>query len=164
MFAAGDARVDFNADFGVGGEGEVIAGEAEEIFDLMGSEIGGCTTAPVELDYRAIFGNAAADAGDFPLQDFEVGGRDALVFLDDDVAGAEKAEALAEWNVHVERDRGFGAVGFFVDFFEVGWAEGVVPDGGCGIAGVAGAGAVVARKEFFADAKLVAHALKTWIC
>ena len=37
MFAAGDAGVDFDADFGVGGEGEVILGEAEEIFDLRGS-------------------------------------------------------------------------------------------------------------------------------
>lgn len=67
MFAAGDAGVDFNADFGVGGEGKVILGEAEEIFDLGRSEIGGRAAAPMKLDYRAIFGDVLADAGDFAL-------------------------------------------------------------------------------------------------
>ena len=37
MLAAGDAGVDFDADFGVRGEGEVVVREAEEIFDLRGS-------------------------------------------------------------------------------------------------------------------------------
>src|SRR5580704_2753519 len=164
MFAAGDARVNFDADFSVGGEGEVIACEAEEVFDLWRSQVGGSATAPVELDYGAIFGDAAADAGDFALQDFEVGGRDALVFLDDDVAGAEEAEALAEGDVHVERDGGFGCLGLLMDFFQVGRAEGVVPDGGGGVTGGAGAGAVVAGEEFFADAKFFAHVLEGWIC
>src|SRR5580692_9400079 len=164
MFAAGDARVNFDADFSVGGEGEVIACEAEEVFDLWRSQVGGSATAPVELDYGAIFGDAAADAGDFALQDFEVGGRDAFVFLDDDIAGTEEAEAFAEGDVHVEGDGGFGAIGFFVNFFQVGGAEGVVPDGGGGVAGVAGAGAVVAGEEFFANAKVFAHGLQGWIC
>ena len=37
MFAAGDAWVDFDADFGVGRKIEMIMGETEEIFDLWGS-------------------------------------------------------------------------------------------------------------------------------
>src|SRR5580700_9217615 len=42
---------------------------------------------------------------DFALQGFEVGDRDALVFLNRNITSAEKAEALAEGNVHVERNR-----------------------------------------------------------
>ena len=67
VLAAGDARVDFDADFGVGGEGEVIAGEAEEIFDLRGRQIGGRAAAPVELHDRAGAGDEAADVLDFAL-------------------------------------------------------------------------------------------------
>lgn len=163
MLAAGDARVDFDADFGVGGKCEVILGEAEEVFDLCGSEIGGSAAAPVELDYRAIFGNTVADAGDFALQDFQVGRGDAFVFLDDYVAGAEEAEALAEGDVHVEGDWGFGCVGLGMDFFQVGGAEGVIPDGGGGVAGVARAGAIVAGEEFFAYAEFFAQGLVGWI-
>ena len=54
MLAAGDARIDFDADFGVGREGEALAGEAEEIFHLRGREIGGRAAAPVELHDGAI--------------------------------------------------------------------------------------------------------------
>lgn len=118
----------------------------------------------MELHDGAVIGNAVAYVLDFALKDFQVRRRDALVFLDDDVAGAEEAEALAEGNVHVEGDGGFGAVGFFVNFFKVGWAEGVVPDGRGGVAGVTRAGTVVACEKLFADAKLFAHALQSWIC
>lgn len=144
MLSAGDAGVDFDADFSVGREGEVVVCEAEEIFDLRRSEIGGSAAAPVELDDWAIFGDGPADAGDFPFKDFQIRERDALVFLDDYVAGAEEAETFAEGDVHVEREGGFGGVRLLVDFFEVGGAEGVVPDGGGGVAGVARAGTVVA--------------------
>ena len=163
MFAAGDARVDFDADFGVGGESEVILGEAEEIFDLRGSEIGGSAAAPVELDYRAIFGDMVLRCSISRFRISRYGGATRFVFLDDDVAGAEEAEAFAERNVHVEGDGGFGGVGLGVDFFEVGGAEGVVPDGGGGIAGVAGAGAVVAGEEGFAYAEFFAHGFESGI-
>src|SRR4029077_6512435 len=163
MFAARNAGIDFDADLRVGSESEVFAGEAEEIFDLRGSEIRGCTAAPVKLHDRAITGNAVADASHFAFQDFEVRWRDAFIFLDDDVAGAEEAQAFAKRNVHVERDGRFSALGFFVDFFEVGGAEGIVPDRRGGIAGVAGAGAIVACEELFAGVKLLAHALQAWI-
>ncbi len=163
MFASGDARVDFDADFGVGSESEVLAGETEEVFDLRGRQISGRAAAPMELHDGAIAGDAAADASHFAFQDFQVRRSDALVFLDDDVAGAEKAQAFAERNVHVERDGRFSALGFFVDFFEVGGAEGIVPDRRGGIAGVARAGTVVAGEKFLADAKLFAHALQAWI-
>jgi len=161
MLAAGDAGIDFDADFSVGRESEMFAREAVQIFDLRRSEIGGSAAAPVELDDRAIFGDATADALRFALEDFEVRRCDALVFLDDDVACAEKAKALAKGKVHVEGDRGFGGICLFVDFFEVGGAEGVVPNRRGGVAGVAWAGAIVTGEEFFADAKLIAHVLES---
>src|ERR1700680_1917781 len=164
VFARRDTRIDFDADFGVGREREVIPGEAEKVFDLRRSQIGGSAAAPVELHHGAVAGNAAADMFDLSLQYVQIWGRDALVFLDDDVAGAEEAETLAKRDVHVERDGGFGALGLFVDFFEVGRAEGVVPNGRGGVAGVTRAGTVIAREKLFADAKLFAHALQTWIC
>ena len=49
VLRAGDARIDFDADFGVGGEGESLGGEAEEIFHLRGRQIGWRAAAPVKL-------------------------------------------------------------------------------------------------------------------
>jgi hypothetical protein len=108
------------------------------------------------LDYRAVAGDVAAYVLEFAFQDVEVGGRDGFVFLDDDVAGAEEAEAFAEGDMHVEGDWGFGLVGFGVDSFEVVGAEGVVPDWGGGVAGVAGAWAVVAGEKGVAYAQFLA--------
>ncbi len=73
MIAAGDARIDFDADFGVGRESEVLAREAEEVFDLRGSEIGGSAAAPVELHDGTIPRDAAADVLDLALQYVQVG-------------------------------------------------------------------------------------------
>ena len=54
MLHAGDARIDFDADFGVGSEGKALGREAEEIFHLRRREVGGRAAAPVELhDGRA---------------------------------------------------------------------------------------------------------------
>lgn len=163
MIERGDARIDFDADFGVGRKSEMLASEAEEIFDLRGREIRGSAAAPMELGDRALASNGAADAPGFALQDIEIGRGDALVFLDDDVAGAEEAEALAKGNVHVKRDGRFGAIGLLVDLFEIIWTEGIVPDGRGRVARVARTGAVVASEKLFADAKLIAHVFERWV-
>jgi hypothetical protein len=68
------------------------------------------------LDYWAILGHVLADVLDFAFENVKVGWGDGFIFLDDDVAGAEEAEAFAEGDVHVEGDWGLGGVGFFVDF------------------------------------------------
>ena len=81
--------------------------------------------------------------------------RDAVIFCDDHVAGAEQAKAFAEGQVHVERDGRARGFGLGVDVFEVVGAEGVLPDGRGGIAGVARARAIVAGEEFFGDAELL---------
>src|SRR5260370_30532268 len=97
----------------------------------------------MELDYRAILRDAAADALHLLFQHVKIRWRDALVFLNDDVAGAKKAKALAEGNVHVEGNRSAGPLGFFVYSFEIARAESVVPDWRGGIAGIAGPRTIV---------------------
>ncbi len=67
VLAARDTGVDFDANFGVAREIEMITRETEEVFDLWGSQIGGSAASPMELHDRAIPGNAAAYVLDFPL-------------------------------------------------------------------------------------------------
>src|SRR5579859_6803315 len=55
MFAAGDAGIDFDADFSVGSESEMFASEAEEVFDLRGRQVSGSAAAPMELGHGAFF-------------------------------------------------------------------------------------------------------------
>lgn len=85
-----------------------------------------------------------------------------MILLDDDVAGAEKAEAFAEGKMHVKRDGSFGSIGFGVDFFEIIGTERIVPNGRGGIAGVTRAGTVVARKKVFGDAEFFARLVERW--
>src|SRR5882672_9040390 len=84
MLAGSYAGIDFDADFTVGIEMEMLFREGEEILDLLGREVGGCAAAPVELDDRTIFRNAAADALHFLLEHVKIGWGDTFVFLDDD--------------------------------------------------------------------------------
>src|SRR5690348_6169583 len=159
--AGGDTRIDFDADFGVGRERKMSASKREKVFDLRRRKIGGSAAAPVELDNGTRARHAASNASNFFFQGVKVGRRGFMILLDDDVAGAEEAQAFAEGNVHVERNGRAGAIGLLVEFFEVRRAEGIVPDGSGGVTGVARAGTVVASEELFADAKLFAHLLKT---
>src|ERR1700719_5303061 len=103
--ARSDARVDFNADFRVGGKRKARAHGAEQVFDLLGGEIRWSSAAPMKLHDFTIFRNAAADPLHFLFQDAEVRRRDALVLLNDHAAGAEQAQTLAKWDVHVQRYR-----------------------------------------------------------
>jgi len=107
---------------------------------------------------------AAADALHFLLENVEIRRGDAFIFLNDDVAGAEKAEAFAERDVHVERNWSAGMLGLLMDAFEIGWAKGVVPDRGGGITGITRAGAIVLSEEIFADMKLAAHLVEAGMC
>src|SRR6266581_4740806 len=108
-------------------EMEVLFRKCEKIFDLFGGQVGWRAAAPMELDHGAISRDAAADALHLLLQHVKIRRRDALVFLNDDVAGAKEAEAFAEGNVHVERDRRPGLLSLLVHPFEIGGAESVVP-------------------------------------
>src|SRR5882762_9324446 len=164
MRERGYSGVDLDADFTVGIELKMFLCEREEILDLLGREVGGCAAAPMELDYGAILRDATADALHFLLEHVKIGWGDTFVFLDDDVARAEEAEAFAEGNVHVEGDGGAGGFGLGVNFFEIGRAEAVVPNGGRGIAGVTRAGAIVLGEKFLANMKLASHLVQTWMC
>src|SRR5580704_7026545 len=50
---AGDARIDFDAYFGVRSKRKSFGREPEEVLHLRGREIGGRAAAPVELHHRA---------------------------------------------------------------------------------------------------------------
>src|SRR5216684_2555256 len=164
MRAGSYAGVDFDANLAVEIEVEMFLCEGEEILDLHGCQIGGSAAAPVELDYGAIPGDAAADAFHFLFQDVKIRRSDTFVFLNNDVAGAEEAEAFAEGNMHVERNGSFGALGFIVHAFEISGAECIVPDRSRGIAGVTRPGAIVFCKKVLADTELAAHLLQAWMC
>ena len=160
MCTGGHARVNFDANLAFGVEMEMLFGEREQILDLLGRQIGWRAAAPVELHDGTSLGDAAADALHLLLQDVKIGRRDAFVFLNDDVAGAKEAQALAERDVHIERDGRPDTLGFFVHTFEIGGPESVVPNGRGGIAGVARAGTIVLCEEIFADMKLAAHLIE----
>src|SRR5260370_21666728 len=151
MLPGGDSRIDFDADCAVGGEVEVVPREAEQILDLFGRQVSGCAAAPVELYDRAIFGDAAADAFRFALEDIKIRRRHAFVLLDDDVAGTKEAEAFTERNVHVKRDRRVGALGRFMHSFEIRRPPGGVSRSGPGIARKTRAKATGPPKEILAD-------------
>src|SRR5216683_3008512 len=164
MRAGSYTGVDLDANLAVEIEVEMFLCEGEEILDLLGCQVGRSAAAPVELDYGAILGDAAADAFHFLFQDVKIRRGDTLVFLNDDVARAKKTEAFAEGNVHVERDGCAGALGFIVHAFEISGAEGIVPDRGRGIAGITWPGAIVFCKKVLADTELAAHLLQAWMC
>ena len=90
-------------------------GEAEEIFHLRGRQVGGRAAAPVKLHHGRARETSSADVLDFALERCEIGRRDAVILGDDHVAGAKKAQALAEGQVHVERDRRARRIGLRVD-------------------------------------------------
>src|SRR5258708_11916753 len=135
MRAGSYAGVDLDANLAVEIEVEMFLCGGEEILDLLGCQVGRSAAAPVELDYGAILGDAAADAFHFLFQDVKIRRGDAFVFLDDDVAGAKKTEAFAKGNVHVERNGCAGARGFIVHTLEVSAPVGIVPDRRRGIDG-----------------------------
>ena len=155
MLLRGDARIDFDADFGVGSEGEALGGVAEKVFHLRGSQIGGRAAAPVKLRDAALARDVPRDVVDFSLQRGEVRRRDAVILGDDHVAGAEQAQAFAEGKMHVERDGRFRGVGLREELVEIVGADVVLPDRSGRVAGVARPGTIVAGEEFLGDAKAV---------
>src|SRR5712692_4566662 len=162
MRAGSYSGVDLNANLAVEIEVEMFLCEGEEILDLLGCQVGRSAAAPVELDYGAILGDAAADTFHFLFQDVKIRRGDTFVFLNDDVASAEETEAFAEGNVHVEGNGCAGMLGFIVHALEISGAECVVPDRRRGIASVTRPGTIVFREKFFADMELAAHLLQTW--
>jgi hypothetical protein len=158
--AGGDARIDLNADFGVVAEGEALARVREKLFDLRRRQISRSAATPMELRDGTRARDAVGHTINLFFQCGEVRWRNAFVFLDDDVAGAEEAETLAKGKMHVERDGRGIALSLFDGGFEIGGAESVDPDRSGGIAGVARAGAIVTIDELFGDGEFLLHLAK----
>src|SRR6267154_1180659 len=104
MRAGRYAGVDLDANLAVEIEVEMFLCEGEEVLDLLGCQVGRSAAAPVELEYGAILGDAAADPFHFLFPDVTITSGHTFVFLHAAVAGAKKTEAFAKGNVHVERN------------------------------------------------------------
>src|SRR5947207_10534630 len=144
MRAIRNTGVDFDAQFCVWRKRKSLARKRKQIFNLLGSEIRRRSAAPMKLHNRSRTRNAEADSINFLFQNIEIRRRNFFIFLNDYVARAKQAQALAEGNVHVEGNWCARSVSFGVNFLEIVDAEGVVPDGCGGIASVARSGAIVA--------------------
>src|SRR5437588_2872496 len=164
MLARGHARVDLDANFTVGVKMEMLFRECEQIRDLFGCQVRWCAAAPMELDDGAILRDAAADAFHLPLQHLKIRRCHTLVFLNDHIARAKKAQAFTEGNMHVERNRCPGTLSLFMHLFEIGWTESVVPDRRGGVACVAWPRTIVLGQKFLADVELTAHLFEAWMC
>src|SRR5437879_5469682 len=101
VVARSNAGIDFNSDFRIRGKGESRADRSKQVFNLVRREICWSAAAPMKLDDFALFRNAATDPLHLLLQHSEIRRRHALILLNNHVAGAKQAQALAEWNVHV---------------------------------------------------------------
>src|SRR5579864_2889954 len=163
MLGAGDARIDFNADFRIGGKRKFLRGETEEIFHLRRRQVGGGAATPMKLGDATRTGDSLAEVLDFALQSSEIRRRDTVVFGDDHIAGAKKAQAFAKREVHVKRDRSARGFSLFVSTVEVVEAEIVAPDGRGRITGVARSRPVIEREKFWGNAKLFAFELEIQI-
>src|SRR5260370_28176316 len=91
MLAGGYAGVNLDANLTVRIKMEALFRKCEKVLDLFGGQIGRGAAAPMELDHGTILRDAAADALHLLLQHVKIRRRDALVFLNDDVAGTKEA-------------------------------------------------------------------------
>ncbi len=147
LSAAGDARVHFDANFGIGSKRKAVVRVLEKIFHLCDRQIRWRAAAPVKLDNRTFARNFCCDVINLALQSIEVGNGDFLVFLNGNGAGAEQAEVFAKRNVHVERKRSGQLFGAGIIFFQIVGAEVLFPYGRGWITGVARAGAIIFFQE-----------------
>src|SRR6266851_10012129 len=110
MLPRSHSRIDFDSDFRFGRKAKALRGVSEKIFQLRGGGIRWGSAAPVKLDHFTFAGNRFAYPCDLFFQDVEIWNRNALVFLDDNVACTKKAQAFAERQVHIKRDWCFRGV------------------------------------------------------
>src|ERR1700736_6175739 len=163
MGVGSDAGIYFDANFCVRSEGEAFPCSSEQVFDLRWGEIRRSAAAPMELHHRAFARNAATHALQLALENAKIRRSHIFVFLNDDVARAKQAQALAEGNMHVQGNRRSSPIRLFVHSFEVVGAKGVIPNRGRRVARVPGARAVVSSKKFFAHTEFFAHLVQAWV-
>ena len=145
------ARIDLDADFRVRRERKPFGRETEQAFHLFRRQIRRRAAAPVKLHDGPFAGHESADVLDFPFENFDVRRRDAMILGDDDVAGAEQAQTLAEGKMHVERNRSTRLVGRGVELLEVTRAKIILPDRRRGIARVTWPRPIVFFEKLFGD-------------
>ena len=100
------ARVDFNRDFGFGGQAEVGAQQRHQLGQFVVAQKRGAAAAQVQLPETLARAHDGGVQRQFFGQVVQVARRAAVVFGDDLVAGAVVAQRLAKRNVHIQRQRG----------------------------------------------------------
>src|SRR6266853_1694625 len=85
VFARSYSRINLDSNLGAGGKRKPGAHGRKQIFNLLGSQIGGGAAAPMKLNDLAPLRNAAANAIQFLFQNTEIRGSYALIFLNDHV-------------------------------------------------------------------------------
>src|SRR5712692_1408824 len=163
VLARGHSRVDLDPHLRVRRKVKMLARGAKQIFNLLRSQIRRRPAAPVKLQHWPFFRNAAAHPLHFALQHVEIRRRHALVFLDDYVASAKQAQALAKRNVHVQRNGAARPFRLRVHLLQIIRAKRIVPHRRGRIARIPRPRPVVARQKFFAHAKLFRHMRQGWI-
>ncbi len=152
----GYARVDFDADFGLGSKRKGGRGESKQIFHLFWGQVCGRAAAPMELHDFARARDEAPGVLDLMLEGSQVSRHLVMVLGDDHVARAKQAEALAKREVHVQGDRRARLFRLFVGALQIVGAEILFPNRRRGIAGVARAGAIVFREKLLRNLESLA--------
>ncbi len=132
------ARVHLDADFRVLCEGKAVPDVVKEVLHLGGTEIGWRAAAPMQLHHGPGMIESQCNRVDFPTELLEIRVQHFVVFVDHDIAAAEKAKALAEREVNINRDRRrrLSGIGFDKSPLKIVRAESIDPLGSGGVAGV----------------------------
>ena len=141
----GLARIDFDGILAavVVEQAELLAGDPHQLAHFGGADEGGRAAAPVQLRDGPRPVEQRALQRDFPVQVVEIRNGVAAVLGDDLVAGAVKADRVAERNVDIQRQRFAGGVAGQGQLPILGGGEALVKLHGGRVGGVAGAGLVV---------------------
>ena len=161
--ARGYSRVHFDPDLRVRRKREALPRVREQVLDLLRRKVGRRSTAPMKLRHLAFARNAMADVVGLFFQNVQIRRRNSLVLLDDHIARTEKAQALAEGKMHVQRNRAALFLRRGQRLFVFLWPKGVGPHRRRGIAGVARSRLVVAIHKLFAHGEFIAHLPQAWI-
>src|SRR5438552_3837107 len=79
VFARSYSRINLDSNLGAGGKCKPGAYGRKQIFNLLGSQIGGGAAAPMKLNDLAPLRDAATDTIQFLLQHSKIWGSDALI-------------------------------------------------------------------------------------
>ncbi len=97
------ARIDFAADFGIVGQGEILAHHRHQATNIVGIEVSGRAAAPVQLVRHALGIDQLRGTRHFAVERRQIGLGFAVVARRHHVAAAVVAKRIAERDVRIQR-------------------------------------------------------------